>query len=428
MATASESSSYGKLRRSRAADCLLLSDLPNGILEHTASFLSAPSKALFAVALDENKSASLPNENERSSAIVGNQWEVLDFGEVEKELAEKLSDYDIEKVLLCIDAVNKVKKLKFTNCVNITGAGFEPLRGSTIIEQIDLSLVGDGESPYLYPEPPISRDHVLPILHSIIEREGCALKYLQFPKAWGKERSFESAFHHFLQRYNEILESRGMYCVECSEIIPEEAIITSVTNDCYALQNRICYGCLEHYCYDCANEDGIEYLGHCNTCDKDYCARCVPMVFCENCDIHCTYCTSFVDCCTPGCVKKGCAECVRPCLKCNRKWCEDCKDIRECDCCHKLYCVECLEEEGANAVVKFCDDFRCFSGFCEDCRLLEYQQGNISCSSCIALAFSIISDRAQELKREVDQLKDEVKDLKDEVKDLKDENKRLRTK
>ena len=54
---------------------LSLVDLPVGILAHSASFPAAPSKALFAVALalDEDKNlVGLPNE--RSSAIVGNQW------------------------------------------------------------------------------------------------------------------------------------------------------------------------------------------------------------------------------------------------------------------------------------------------------------------------------------------------------------------
>jgi hypothetical protein len=40
---------------------------------------------LFAVALDES-SDSL--RNERSYAIAGNQWDVLDFGEIEKELRD----------------------------------------------------------------------------------------------------------------------------------------------------------------------------------------------------------------------------------------------------------------------------------------------------------------------------------------------------
>ena len=41
---------------------LLLSDLPSGILAHAASYLAAPSKALFAVALDKKDSAALPSD------------------------------------------------------------------------------------------------------------------------------------------------------------------------------------------------------------------------------------------------------------------------------------------------------------------------------------------------------------------------------
>eukprot|EP00985_Skeletonema_marinoi_P002828 scaffold1170_cov125-Skeletonema_marinoi.AAC.2 len=140
-----------KRRRISAADCSpqgirCLTDLPSGILAHVASFLADPSKALFA---DENSAAS---PNERSSAIVGSQWDTLDFGGIEEELAAKLNDDDIEKVLLCIDAVNKVKRIKLTNC-HIKGAGLEPLRGSIIIEQIDLSLVGEHQRPKINPEP-----------------------------------------------------------------------------------------------------------------------------------------------------------------------------------------------------------------------------------------------------------------------------------
>jgi hypothetical protein len=96
-------------------DIRCLTDLPSGILAHAATFLNPPSMALFAVALDRNSDAST---NERSAAIVGNQWSILDFGGIEEELATKLNDDDIEKVMLCIDAVNKVKRLKLTNCVS----------------------------------------------------------------------------------------------------------------------------------------------------------------------------------------------------------------------------------------------------------------------------------------------------------------------
>eukprot|EP00985_Skeletonema_marinoi_P006094 scaffold2645_cov96-Skeletonema_marinoi.AAC.1 len=67
--------------------------------------------------------------------------ETLDFEDIEEDLAIKLSDGDISAVLTCIDAVNRLKTLKLTNCINIIGVGLEPLRGSSIIEQIDLSLV-----------------------------------------------------------------------------------------------------------------------------------------------------------------------------------------------------------------------------------------------------------------------------------------------
>ncbi len=157
------------------------------------------------------------------------QWDVLDFGDIEKNLAAALSDDDISTVLLRIDAVNKLKRLKLTNCVNITGAGLEPLSGSVIIEQIDLSLVGDGVSPELFLTPPILCNHVLPILHDIIDNEENALKQLQFPRAWRDDRANRSAdsdFHQFLQQYNEMLENRGRYCVQCDERLILDGIFT----------------------------------------------------------------------------------------------------------------------------------------------------------------------------------------------------------
>jgi hypothetical protein len=37
-------------------------------------------------------------------------WDTFDFGDIEKELAEKLSDDDINDVMLHVDAANKVKR------------------------------------------------------------------------------------------------------------------------------------------------------------------------------------------------------------------------------------------------------------------------------------------------------------------------------
>ena len=118
-----------------------LSDLPIGALSHVSSYLTLPSRALFAVALN--------CRDDSSSAIVGDEQDVLDFGDIEKELAAKLTDDDIRNALLSIDAINNLKTLRLTNLLNITGIGLEPLRESTMIEKIDLSLVGDHEIPKL---------------------------------------------------------------------------------------------------------------------------------------------------------------------------------------------------------------------------------------------------------------------------------------
>eukprot|EP00985_Skeletonema_marinoi_P019554 scaffold11248_cov121-Skeletonema_marinoi.AAC.1 len=98
---------------SRTHTMISLSDLPTGALAHVSSYLASPlSCALFAAALNHR-------DVDSSTAITGSQWDALDFGHIEKELAAKLTDDDISAVLTYIDAVNNIKKLRLTNCINI---------------------------------------------------------------------------------------------------------------------------------------------------------------------------------------------------------------------------------------------------------------------------------------------------------------------
>jgi len=177
-----------------------IADLPSEPLIHISSYLAAPSQVLLAVAIARYDAESL--NNSISSAIAGYCWDSLDFGQIEKELAAKLSDEDISAVLQCIDAVNTVKRLRLTNCVNITGSCLEPLRGSRVIKEVDLSLVGRHQSPLLDPKPPILADIVLPVLDDIIARGDEAI-LIQFPNAWRQQRS--NYFCEFVVRYNRLL-------------------------------------------------------------------------------------------------------------------------------------------------------------------------------------------------------------------------------
>ena len=254
-----------------------LSDLPNGVLTHAACYLDAPARAFFAASLAINQNADAASD-ERSSAIVGDEWSTLDFGDIEKDLVVRLSDRDISAVLLSIDAVNKLKTLRLTNCLRITGTCLEPLRGSTMIEQIDLSLVGKNESPDLDPLPPISCDVVLPILDSIIEREGCSLMHLQFPKVWRKEgRSIQ--FDQFLQRYDLKLRNRGIIsCCKCSCDLPEEnEHWIELSGPLYGIQNYTCCECLKYYCDDYVDDRNQFKLSYYERCERQLCLDCQSM-------------------------------------------------------------------------------------------------------------------------------------------------------
>eukprot|EP00984_Skeletonema_dohrnii_P019881 scaffold9604_cov167-Skeletonema_dohrnii-CCMP3373.AAC.5 len=56
--------------------------------------------------IPSNDAASSQDSSITNSDIAGDQWDNLDFGDIEKQLASKLSDEDISGVLRCIDALN----------------------------------------------------------------------------------------------------------------------------------------------------------------------------------------------------------------------------------------------------------------------------------------------------------------------------------
>ena len=263
---------------------------------------------MFAVALDENSAVS-DLTNERSSAIVGNQWDILDFGDIEEDLAAKITDDDIQKMLLCIDAVNKLKQLKLTNCVNIAGAGLEPLRGSSVIEVIDLSLVAYHQNPSITPEPSISCDDVLPILilDSVLE----STQYFQFPAKWRNGSMVDSEFDAFLGRCNQTWRNRDTkICLACEDELPRVLFVRGVEKQQFGVQRNTCCVCLKHYCNDCTSADDDErfMIDFCDACDRNYCMECSTIEFCDYCEgVSCLTCRS-VTVCGSECNNKICDD------------------------------------------------------------------------------------------------------------------------
>ena len=159
-----------------------INDLPIGFLADISTYLSQPSRAVFAVSLSSNTWQKDNNNIVRhslsdvSKAIISScEWDTLDFADIEDSLAYKLSDDDLYSILIAINANQTLKKLMLTNFTNIIGGGLSPLRSSAVLELLDLSLVDKYESPHnlhhtynghLQREK-ISHEAILPIVDSI---------------------------------------------------------------------------------------------------------------------------------------------------------------------------------------------------------------------------------------------------------------------
>ena len=288
--------------------------LPDAALAHIAEFLSYTHRALLAVGLTASSSTWRKSNwkirpSEASKVICSKrEWngEVIIYAN--KDLAAKLTDNDIGGVLACVQSVHEIKVVKLTNCVNISGCGLEPLRNSIHLEQLDLGLVGLNESPNISPEPMISEAAVIPILHSIVETDGCSLSHLQFPKKWrlGQSRTLD----HFLARYNSMMNSRNLVCsaeeMENGEFVPcgnrfrgeqHNRPWVNREGDHFGINNYSCYRCRKHSCPDCSNHEnenlwsaGTQFISDlvCEKCEQKCCTKCTygnETLMCEICEV-----------------------------------------------------------------------------------------------------------------------------------------------
>jgi len=172
------------------------------------------------------------------SRVSSRQWKRLDIGDIQHMCDSNLTDDDVRRILIAIDGVNKIKSLKLTDCFGITGAGLSPLRGSTVLERIDL---GDTR-------PLLEVDVVVPLLNSILDREDNSLSYVDLPFQWRKDWKDNVMVASFLRRFNDSLLSRidqherddDFFCESCN--------------------GRYFKGCIE--------------VGKCGQCEKETCEGC----------------------------------------------------------------------------------------------------------------------------------------------------------
>jgi len=261
-----------------------------------------------------------------------------------------LDDIDLKAILICIDARNNVKSLGLRECFNITGRGLEPLAGSSVIEKIDFSMVyGNNYDKFSFELEHISlcEGIVLPILHSIIEKDSSSLRLVHLPLKWRKGESSELS--QFMEEYDRHLERLELTCQH--EWEDEEGVKKKCENDCgmgmhtqgdrYGIQTATCDKCLKCFC----TEDD------CEEPNFDYCPHCQKY--------HCSDCNFVYDCHGNECHKSSCFQChkVISCQVCYGAYCDECKGIGFCSECYKSICNDCE--------LNYCSC--CTEWFCEDC-------------------------------------------------------------
>jgi len=370
-------------RRKTSVD-VHINDLPSSLFAKISSFLHPPSKVMLAIALTAPSTSSYWQRNITLSASSSNiissyhrdrQNRTLDFGDIERSLAEKLTDNEMYAILKCINAKYKLKRLILTGCTNINGHGLQTLRNSVVLEQIDLSLVGKEVTQSqrsVSLESKISRKSVLPILERIISSNRCSLKYVQLPKKWDGSSKVRS----FKDRYNEML-NRSLRCSKCHITVEDEDEIDTDDSDDSALpmwytstlQRHVCYGCLKSFCNQCQYGSLLRSphisastipLSVCEDCEKSFCADCMPVDDCDNSD----------------CGKRRCNECKKKCPECDGIFCAECVSS-SCGYCEEEHCSECVEEDCPN---EYCG---CFN-VCLSCKRSCDKCGENGCRSCIS--------------------------------------------
>ena len=401
-----------------------------------------PSRALFAVAISAAHADRL--------AIVGTDWDnILDFGDIEEEgLAAKLTDDHIRDVLLCVDAVNRVTRLMLTGCINVTGAGLEPLRGSLAFEQLDLSRTCRFT---------ISPDHVLPILDSIIEQERCALKNVHFPRLW-RSLLIEngSDFQQFMLRYNQMWARRQdeLNCSKCSASLPQRnenygqmlpprwvhdvgglwiqperpERIGNMGRNSLGTDMHTCYKCLKHYCRNCEIIEGDleKLLDYCRNCDKMYCGDCVPILGCQTCNNDnaesCSNCAPKEQICGV-CGAFYCESDFNPCNSCG-VFCNICSDSDEatiiCEECNECLCGDCRSQSRSKEI-NCCSSCPEHEAFCNGCRVRHLSEF-LHCNECVGLA------KIHLLEEKIGGLTEKNEELTKKNKELTDINEQLRGK
>lgn len=227
-----------------------------------------------------------------------------------------ITDDQLRVFLTNINAKENTQKLSLVGCVNIRGPGLEPLRGSRVLEDIDLRVRGSlplkGADGKLYGPSGLNEECVSSLLFSMLP--------LQTENAWA--RGSEVALRRVAIR-----PTYNMYCSFPRFYEYHHSLKPPGMNSC-----RLCF----------LQTDKSEETLRCSMCNKQYCIDCAMPPTCSKCTKQmCQWCSNVVEC--AGCNKRSCASHgYESCGGCENVFCQDCQDnaLETCVVCNEYYCTE----------------------------------------------------------------------------------------
>ena len=312
-----------------------LADLPDGVLLKVATFLNTNGVVLLAAALATpslDGSTSWQKEQSVSSKALiracSVECQTLDLVDVEKGLANYLSDDDIGDIFVCTDAINNLKRLTLNSCENVTGRGLEPLAGSLKLEKIDLSEVQEYGA----------LSAVLSIIESIVKKDNNSLTHLQFGPCFPETKQMLNDFlakHgqglHLCEDCDKVFDGVGVCVTQCeretcrvTRRVGEDIFSGSSCLHCRGDHNNYdwpmekCTGCKKRFCFDC----------------QIRCDWCCLEIKCYDCSLCCMECG--VSVCNAGGCQGINVEPFRFCARCNESICPDCPTVGDiCQVCSR---------------------------------------------------------------------------------------------
>ena len=312
-------------------------------------------------------------------------WRELDLHEF-----PGITDVQLKSLLERIhaQAITRTIVLDKTSDTVITGAGLEPLRGSKVLESIDL------RQSVAYTRGPTSLNDelVTDILSTMIPHKLDTVKVRKqyhnstdFPLdeycfPWSSffakialeksrnlgsqvcshcNRSMTSVFPYGQMTTRHVLTSKPMQCSACKIYSCNRYACPSI---------RECQTCLEWAC-PCRGE-----VQMCNYCSRRNCPGCDPQpLSCHGCgNTSCSNCNRMIQC--KQCQETLCEACqedIFTCVCCDQTFCNTCTNFTFCEVCFDVVCPDC------DTFFEKCDSCQ-NAHVCRDCQ----DSVIIVCQSC----------------------------------------------